>query len=378
MCNPFFQLITNSMMYGGGYMTGSGMETTSMLFSGVNSIFNCGCGYGGYGNYGYGDSSYNQNTMLGWAAGIIGFNVAGMLVNKGIQNHRENVATRQAQTAADMTAFKNALKTLGLENVAIETLDDDALRAKVAVTDAERAKFQKPVKAADEKIQELNTKDADLAAVDAGLAQVGHPTGQSGATTIEGYIAEWEAAKTDETNYKGQAGVIQEKINKLNELKTLRDAWADPNGTKFKALEQAKQDKEAAVTKAKNDEEALVAKRQEAYDVAYPLLMKMKSVVSNQNDVEADEADGCWLSRWGGHNLMKNGEFLDGEIDTNSLNETDLRQLLYNYRKGTLDKKNKITQYLKDNPEIAQQLLHIAPSDKKDILNKIIYGTALS
>lgn len=367
------------MMYGGGYMTGSGMETTAMLFSGVNSIFNYGGfgGYYGYDNTGCGcDNSNNTKSMLGWMAGVIGASTLGMIFNKGIQTHQTNVATRNAKAASDMATLRNALKTLGLENVAIETLNVKALEDKVTVSAQEKDDFNAPVREAEANITKLDTKDVDLASVDNQMATIGEPEGYTGATTIEGYIAEWNAAKNDPANQKN-VGIIEEKIAALKRLIPARDAWAEPNGSKFVALKNAEEAKETAKAKAEKDIQALETKRQEAYEIASPLLEKVKATVANQNEAAEDDADGCALSRMFGHHLIeKNGTLVEG-AEKDDLTKTDLRQLLHQYRKHP-ELRETIKQHLIDNPDIYEELMKIAEKDgKDDILQKIVRGTAL-
>lgn len=352
------------------------------------------CGFGGFGGYGMNNMSYMNSGFGGCGMGNIwdcnNSEIAGYAWGNGVvqglsvfgsamaQRREYNVAAKNNKAAKDNKAFNDALKVLGLDKTAVETLSKETIDAAVKINAGSELDKQlyKPVKDLETKKTTLQTEyDAAKDSIsESALTALKAPNGSVGDPAK--MIKQWENQKSTYTN-AADKDKADDMIEQLQALKSTWDAWNDPDGTKFKELKKIDEDIKAAKEKYENDKKELEeGERTEAAKVANELLPLMKNKAYKQNKSDLDDADGCGLSR-----LFGKQHYTVGDTNTDGkITATDLRKLLHEYRKGDRTRQQEISTWLQNNPNIADAFREAAGDDrdKLSILNKVINGEAFT
>lgn len=352
-----------------------------MFCTGMNNMSYMNSGFGGCGIGNIWD--YSDTEIFGSICGSKTSQFFGILGSKAVQCQQNNVAAKAAQAAKDNKAFNDALKVLGITKDASAITDNDYNETAIkAIPQATLDALKEPVNKIETKINDLETEQHSANEQLKSLTDLKAPNGtctDNPATMIE----EWQT-EIDSYDAKTQQKEINDakaKIRQLKELQKVWDAWNDPNGTKFKELKKLQNtDKPAAEAKVKEETGKIIEERRAAAEVVKELLPLMQNKAYKQNRSDLDDADGCGLSRLFGKKHYTVDPDTKNASEPDDITATDLRKLLHEYRKGDRNHQQKISTWLKNNPEIAKAFKAAAGDDrdKLSILNKVIKGEAFT
>ena len=310
--NSYNLLNTNNMF---GMSNMYGMDT---MFSMGNLFGNCGFGGSIFGGYGFSpfmdcNGYTNYNAMAGYSIGNTLINFAGLALNSCLGS-----GSSQAQAASDLNTdldscledIEEILEELGLESSSdtITTASLDIMKTD-EVIEAERA--------LEEATSEVSEK------------QNAYDTAASKLNSVTEPVATDERYKNADDIYNNT--LYDSDLEQYNDLKKAVD---DAN-TALKAAQDTKTTAEAKVEEAREAQKELIEELKE-------LIKERDEIKREINGQILDDADGSKARHRNTELNINNFTSTDGSSRTiTNVTRKDIAQLIYLFRTGTNDDKQK-------------------------------------